>query len=344
MTEQGAAISSGSVLERAWYQHSLWLYLLMPLACLFRCVVVLRRVLYRLGFLASWRPPVPVVVVGNINVGGTGKTPVVIALVQALQRAGCKPGIVSRGYGGNAVQYPHAVTANDTAVVCGDEPLLIARRTGLPLVVDRNRVTAVQHLLAEYDCDVIVTDDGLQHYALQRDLEIVVVDGARGFANQQLLPVGPLREPLSRLNQIDFLVTNGQSLDVDLPCPQLLMRMKAESFHCLQSGQEVAASQWSDSKRVHAVAGIGNPQRFYQSLRELGLSPIEHSFADHHLFCAENLNFGDDLPVIMTEKDAVKVMAIDYPSQCWYLSVSAEFNDDGVQPIVERVLQLQLAQ
>jgi tetraacyldisaccharide 4'-kinase len=318
---------------RSWYQKSLWLYLLFPLAIVYWLLSAVRRLLYSVGILSSYRSPVPVVIVGNITVGGTGKTPLVIALCRTLQNAGMNPGVISRGYGGKAPSYPHIVTVNGNSQYCGDEPLLIAEQSQVPVVVDANRESAIRCLLANNTCDVIIADDGLQHYALQRDVEVVVVDGSRNFGNRWLLPVGPLREPVSRLNRVDYVVSNGPGLDISSAKKQHTMSLQPTVLMSLADGKAVAFDQWSSPKRVHAVAGIGNPDRFFQTLRSGGFDPIEHCFADHHHFTESDLAFDDEFPIIMTAKDAVKVRELNCLTHCWYLSIEATV-DNGFFPAV----------
>lgn len=338
-------------LVRAWYQQSFWLYLLLPLSCLYGLLIGLRHKFFQWGWLPSAASAVPLIVVGNIAVGGTGKTPLVVALVQALQQAGFKPGIVSRGYGSQAPSYPYWVQADDSPSNCGDEPLLMALRTQVPVVIDANRRAAVKHLLAHSDCDVIIADDGLQHYALQRDIEIVVVDGKRGFGNRLLLPAGPLRETVSRIARADYVVVNGGGLtqvlpDRKTPLAEQTMQLRGQALIGLHSVDDtsntIEVAAWPYSKQVHAVAGIGNPQRFYTSLRQAGFNPVEHSFADHHDFTAEDLQFDDQLPVIMTEKDAVKVRFIEGLSdelqrRCWYLPVEAVIDEAFYTAIIAQL-------
>jgi tetraacyldisaccharide 4'-kinase len=334
------ASSSEQRIVTAWYQKALWLWSLLPLTALFRIITALRRFGYRTGFFGSYRAAVPVVVVGNITVGGTGKTPTVIALVQALEKAGYRPGVISRGYGSAAPHYPYSVTEHCAAEVAGDEPLLIARRTKAPLVISPKRSEAIEQLLSQYHCDVIVADDGLQHYALQRDIELVVVDGKRGFGNGFCLPAGPLREPLSRLSTVDFIIGNGgQVTDLD---KEYRMSLKIGQLINLASQESVDLSVQPLQKRfargVHAVAGIGNPQRFFNSLRALGLQVFEHAFPDHHAYQAKDLVFDDDLPVIMTEKDAVKVPSSN--DRCWYLPVDADFQEGFFDGLLSQLEQL----
>lgn len=322
---------------QSWYQKSLWLYLLFPMAIIYWLLSSVRRLLYRAGILSSYRSPVPVVIVGNITVGGTGKTPLVVALCKALQGAGMKPGVISRGYGGNAPSYPHIVTAQGNSQYCGDEPLLIAQQTHVPVVVDANRESAIRCLLANNACDVIIADDGLQHYALQRDVEIVVVDGSRNFGNRWVLPVGPLREPVSRLNQVDYVVSNGPGLDLSSAAQQYVMNLQPTVLTSLADRQTVAFDQWHLPKRVHAVAGIGNPDRFYQTLKSGGFDPIEHSFADHHHFTGSDLAFGDELPIIMTAKDGVKVRELGCLDRFWVLSVEAMVDGDFFPAVIAQI-------
>lgn len=309
-------------LQHRWYGKPGWLRLLLPLELLFRLVTALRHYGYRIGLLNSWRAPVPVLVVGNISVGGTGKTPVTIALCAALQRAGFHPGVISRGYRAQPPTFPHLVAIDDNPAHCGDEPLLIARRSGCPVMIAPQRAAAARALLQHHQCDVLICDDGLQHYALQRDIECAVVDHARGFGNGHCLPVGPLREPMRRLRGTDAVLVNGSDT-VDATNKRFGFRLRPSVIVNLRSGEKLPAREWCQRfPRLHAVAGIGNPARFFDTLSELGCAPIEHPFADHHAFVPADLQFGDALPVLMTEKDAVKCAAFA-GDQCWYLQVEA---------------------
>jgi tetraacyldisaccharide 4'-kinase len=280
--------------------------------------------------------PVPVVVVGNISIGGTGKTPFVIWLVEQLRQWGWSPGVVSRGYGGRAPSYPHRVTATDDPAVCGDEPLLIARRTGVPLFVDPDRRRAVAALLAQGGVDIIVTDDGLQHYRLPRDFEICVVDGRRGLGNGWLLPAGPLRELPARLDAVGLVVVNGEGWSPPDSIPHLVMKLALEDAWPLRGGVPLPLFRWRGQK-VHAVAGIGHPQRFFDALAAEGLLIEPHPFPDHHAFSAADLDFGDDLPVLMTEKDAMK--CLDFaPAAAWAVPASAQI-DTAAGARVQQSLQ-----
>jgi tetraacyldisaccharide 4'-kinase len=270
------------------------------LAGLYGRVVALRRKLFRAGILRIRRVPAPVVVVGNLSIGGTGKTPLTIALVQRLQKEGWTPGVASRGYGRrneSAAAWVEAATAPSEG---GDEPVLIARRTGAKVRVDRDRTAAARALIAA-GCDVVVCDDGLQHYRLHRDVEIEVIDGGRRYGNGRLLPAGPLREPVQRSAECDFRVVNGG----DPGFGEWSMQLRADNAVPLLGGRSRPLASFG-GHRVHAVAGIGNPKRFFEMLRGLGIGVVPHAFADHHHYVAGDFDFGSELPVLMTEKDAVK--------------------------------------
>jgi tetraacyldisaccharide 4'-kinase len=258
-----------------------------------------------------------VIVVGNLTVGGAGKTPLVIWLCEHLQRAGHRPGVVSRGYGGRPPRLPLSVTAATAPSEAGDEPVLIAARTGCPVVVDPDRPRAARALLAANDVDVIVADDGLQHYALARNLEIVVVDGRRRFGNGFCLPAGPLREPLSRLVTVDLVVVNGAG-----GAGEFALRLVGDRLANLADVAHTEPLTAWRGRRVHAVAGIGDPARFFTALTTAGLEVVEHPFPDHHAYRPDDLDFGDGLPVLMTEKDAVKCRTFA-AARHWYLPVSA---------------------
>lgn len=308
----------------AWYKGSPWLVTLKPLANLFRRLSKKRRQAYLTGAKAVWVAPVPVVVVGNITVGGVGKTPLVTLLVELAREAGFKPGIVSRGYGGKAPHYPFLVTADSSAAEAGDEPLMLARRCRSPLVVDANRVAAVKHLLEKSDCDLVISDDGLQHYALGRDMEIAVLDGVRGLGNGLFLPAGPLREGPERLGDVDWVIVNGGQLRLEQDSKT--MQLQPTALVNLLSGERRSVDALA-GQEVHAVAGIGNPQRFFSTLKALGYQLQRHAFADHHAFVADDLPENDGKAIIMTEKDAVKCAAIA-DERCWYLSVEAQLDDN----------------
>ncbi|MGV8959250.1 MAG: tetraacyldisaccharide 4'-kinase [Stenotrophomonas sp.] len=289
---------------------------------LYGAVVALRRSLYRRGWLRRTQVPVPVIVVGNVTAGGTGKTPLTIALVNRLREAGWKPGVASRGYGRDDASTARWVTAELAPELGGDEPLLIAHKTGVPVRVDRDRVAAAKALL-EAGCNVVVCDDGLQHYRLVRDIEIEVVDAQRRYGNGLLMPAGPLREPAERARECDFRVVNlGQGSDQAPSSPQSgfgewSMRLRIDGAQPLKGGRERPLQAFA-GQRVHAVAGIAHPQRFFEMLRARGIGVVPHAFADHHRYQASDLSFGSELPLLMTEKDAVKCHAF---ATRWHYSV-----------------------
>ena len=306
-----------SALERHWQRFTLVSLALLPLSLVFCALVWLRRVLYRLSVLRSIRFPVPVIVVGNITVGGTGKTPLVIWLANFLRQAGYRPGIVTRGYRGQSPVWPVSVTKDTQANLVGDEALLLARGSDCPVMAGPDRCASIRRLL-EQNCNVIVSDDGLQHYRLQRDLEIAVIDSTRRFGNGLCLPAGPLREPVSRLKSVALRVANGQPRKGELS-----MAIAPAGFYNLAEPGRHGSAEQLRTTPVHAVAGIGNPERFFATLRSLGLKVIPHPFADHHNFQAGDLEFGDTLPLILTEKDAVKCEHFAKPHY-WVLAVDAE--------------------
>jgi tetraacyldisaccharide 4'-kinase len=309
-------------LEYCWYTRSPWLILLTPVSFIYCLIIRLRRILYRTGLLARARLPVPVVVVGNLTVGGTGKTPLVGWLALLLKQAGYRPGIVARGYRGKARSWPQQVRPDSDPVMVGDEAVMLARMSGCPMAVGPQRVPAAQALLEHGDCDVIISDDGLQHYALQRDIEIVVIDGVRRMGNGFCLPAGPLREPASRLRKVDLLVVNGLGSQGEYP-----MRMR--TTHALRLDNENDARELAGfrGQQVHAVAGIGNPQRFFDTLRQAGMRVEEHAFPDHHGYVSGDVDFGDDLPVLMTAKDAVKCRGFGLRN-AWYVPVTIDMGAD----------------
>jgi tetraacyldisaccharide 4'-kinase len=287
--------------ERHWYRLSAVSIALAPFSLAFGVAVFLRRAAYRAGVLRTHRLPVPVVVVGNIVVGGTGKTPLVLWAVEALSRRGLRPGIVSRGYRG-ADATARAVAVDGDPARFGDEPVLLAARSGVPVWIGRDRVAAARSLLAAHpDRDVLVCDDGLQHYALARDFEIAVED-ERGHGNGLLLPAGPLREPAGRA--VDAVVVNGAST-----ARGFAMRLESDGFRRVGAGGAEVPLAALHGRRLHAVAGIGNPSRFFATLRGLGLEFVPHAFPDHHPWRADELDFRDCDCVLMTEKDAVKCRA-----------------------------------
>lgn len=323
-------------LQRAWYEGHAGLLALWPLEKLYCAVVQRKRGRFLSGKLDSYRAPVPVLVVGNITVGGTGKTPLILWLVEHCRARGLRVGVVSRGYGGKPPQYPWRVRAEDEPALVGDEPALLVRRTGVPLVIDPQRSQAVRLLLEQESLDLVLCDDGLQHYALQRDLELVLIDAARGLGNGRCLPAGPLREPSERLQSVDAVLLNGGEAD---NAQGYAMQLQPSTLVNVASGESVALDYFPPGQAMHAVAGIGNPQRFFNTLAQLGWQPQAHPFADHATFTLADLQFADDLPVLMTEKDAVKCRSFA-PDNVWYLQVEAHPSSAFVDWLDERLAQL----
>ena len=309
-------------LQRRWYGSDPPGLCLRVLAGIYAAAIGLRRGGYRRGWLRTHRIGVPVIVVGNLAIGGSGKTPLVLALVESLRAAGWNPGVVSRGYGRRSRSLQR-VDANTRPSDGGDEPVLIARRTGAPVVVDADRVAAARALRTQ-GCDVIVADDGLQHYRLHRDIEIEVIDGVRGYGNGRLLPAGPLREPVGRAQDGDFHVVNGGDA-VTAATNRYNMQLCGVELVALD-GTQHKPLQTLAGQRVHAVAGIGDPSRFFGRLRQAGIDPAEHAFADHHAYCAQDFAFNETLPIVMTEKDAVKCTGFALPD-AWMLPVRAHLAD-----------------
>lgn len=314
-------------------------WILLPLSWLYALAVGLRRLLYDRGILRSYRAAVPVIVVGNITAGGTGKTPTVLWLVQELQKRGFSPGVVSRGYGGTHSGSSMRVEPGSNARIVGDEPVLLAQRSACPVVVDPDRVRAA-NMLVEDGVDVIVADDGLQHYRLERDYEICVLDGSRGFGNGRLLPAGPLRESIYRLEDVEQILVNG-ALD---PGERELTTAEQNAIVFGLVAGEVTRLNGSLTRplgrfagtTVHGVAAIGNPQRFFDLLRGQGIQVIEHRFPDHAALGERDLEFGDDFDVFMTEKDAVK-LARNVKDKFWFVPVDLTMDALDAAPLLEQI-------
>lgn len=323
------------MIERIWSGRSpLWL-LLWPLSLLYGAITWLIRLSFQRGWRKSWRAPCPVIMVGNLTAGGNGKTPLVIWLVQALQQRGLRAGVVSRGYGGKAERYPLLVTAETPTAQAGDEPVLIAQRTQVPVAVAPQRRLAVEGLLAAHDLDVIITDDGLQHYALQRDREIVVVDGMRRFGNGWWLPAGPMRERASRLQTVNAVIVNGGDAQAD----EIAMTLQPGLAVNLISGATVALEQLPE---IVAMAGIGHPPRFFNTLKQQGIQPVaEIAFADHHAYSEDELQRLTQAQqcLLMTEKDAVKCRGFARPNW-WYLPVDAHLQGTAVATLLDDITHL----
>ena len=318
-------------LDSYWADKNLIAVLLLPLAWLFTALVGLRRLAHRLGVFSVTRLPVPVIVVGNITVGGTGKTPLTLWLVQRLRAVGFTPGVVSRGYGGRAATWPQWVTPDSDPIQVGDEPVLIAQRAACPVAVAPQRVAAARMLLERTRCDVLICDDGLQHYALARDIEIAVVDGARQFGNGWRLPAGPLRESVTRLRTVDFVVMHGAPRATEFG-----LRLELGHAYNLRDAASVRDLTLFRGSPVHAVAGIGHPARFFAQLRAARLQLIEHPFPDHHAYTPGDLNFSDSLPVLMTEKDAVKCRTFA-AAHCWAVTAQARVDERLATLVVEKL-------
>ena len=352
-------MSIETTMTRAWQRQAAWLWLLLPVSWLYGFITMVRRQAYKIGLFASYRAPIPLMVIGNITVGGSGKTPLIIALVNHLQKQGIKVGVISRGYGGDSNQMPTLVRADSLPSIVGDEPCLIVNMTGAAMAVCPNRKQAITTLLnAHPDLQLIIADDGLQHYALQRDIEWIVVDASRGFGNQQLLPTGFLREPMSRLqgaNVVYHEKTDRTTEDnKQAQAKRLTMHLQADKLQPLWpsaveiDGLSVAAKTSMPlmppipNGRVHAVSGIGYPQRFFDTLLSLGFDVIGHAYPDHYDFSLTELLQYSELPIIVTSKDAVKIRALlinmsnrqplndeyqELVNRLWVLPVTAVLSD-----------------
>lgn len=323
---------------KIWQSRTFITWLLAPLSVLFWLVSQLRRWLYRKKIFASYRSPVPVLIVGNISVGGNGKTPVVVWLVEQLQQRGINVGVISRGYGGKNKQFPQLVTAQSDPELMGDEPVLIAQRTNVPVAISPNRQQSIELLLSHFSLDLIIADDGLQHYALDRDIEWVVIDGERLFGNGFVLPAGGLRELPSRLQSVQAVICNGKSANV---ANEHLMQLLPDHAINLKTGQAKPLVDFS-GKKVVALAGIGYPPRFFSMLENYGiLLSQQHSFTDHQPYTKEildSLSVGN-IPLLMTEKDAVKCTEFAHENW-WYVPVSAKFSEQSTTCLLEPILNL----
>ncbi len=315
-----------------WYGKPTWSRALLPLSGVVGWVAKRRLRRFRQD---NKVPPVPLLVVGNVTVGGTGKTPLVIALVAALKQRGLNVVVISRGYGAKPPTTPFNVTASGKIEQCGDEPLMMAQRTGAPVVIDANRRRAMEFAVNQCAADVIISDDGLQHYALPRTAELVVIDGQRGLGNGYCLPAGPLRERDNRLKDVDWVVINGGGFQ--WPNAEH-MQLNATQLVNLDSGAVRPLSWLAEQPLIHAVAGIGHPARFFDSLRSLGATIQPHSFPDHYAYSAADLSFSPDAPVVMTEKDAVKCRHLA-DSNHWYLAVDAVLDTAFVKRLIDQLLE-----
>ena len=368
-------MSIETTMTRAWQRQAAWLWLLLPVSWLYGFITMVRRQAYKIGLFASYRAPIPLMVIGNITVGGSGKTPLIIALVNHLQKQGIKVGVISRGYGGDSNQMPTLVRADSLPSIVGDEPCLIVNMTGAAMAVCPNRKQAITTLLnAHPDLQLIIADDGLQHYALQRDIEWIVVDASRGFGNQQLLPTGFLREPMSRLkgaNVVYHEKADRTTMDNNqAQSKRLTMHLQADKLQLLwSSAAEIDGSNVTEEKipmlpmpptsnsRVHAVSGIGYPQRFFDTLLSLGFDVIGHAYPDHYDFSLDELLQYSEQPIIVTSKDAVKIRALlldaisrqslskeyqELVSRLWVLPVTAVLSDSCYDSLQQQLKALNI--
>ena len=327
----------------AWRKQSLWLIFFVPLSYAYRVAVFIRRKILKV----KKRPEsfkVPIIVIGNITIGGAGKTPLIISLASRLAMLGFKPGIVSRGYGGNPPYYPFYVDSNNNASLVGDEPLLIAERTKLPVVIDPNRHAAVEFIINEFDVDVILSDDGMQHYTMYRDIEICVLDGNERASNGYCFPAGPLREPLQRLSEVDFIVLNGRNIPSaikNFSIPSFKMKMIPKSFVNLSTSEvrPFGGAPFNIGNRIQAVTAIANPSRFFETIAGLPYPLDKISYPDHYEFTAND--FGSEKievhqPVVMTEKDAVKCKSFA-TNNFWMLTTDIELEDSFIDLLVKKI-------
>ncbi len=320
-----------------WYRSGFPGYLLvwslLPLSWLYCAIAVTRRKVYQLKLKKSYAASAPLVVIGNIVVGGSGKTPLLIALCEFIKSRGFQPGVVSRGYGGQVSGLKQG-QKNDSAELVGDEPLMIQQKTKVPVVVGADRVAAVNYLLENNQCDIVLSDDGLQHYRMQRDVEIAVVDSSRRFGNGFCLPAGPLRERVSRLNEVDIVVFNGPAL----PAGDCSYTLKIIDLFQLNTGERLPLSAFTE-RAVHAMAGIGHPPRFFTQLRDSGISLTEHAFSDHHAYQQADFSGWQNECIIMTEKDAVKCRHLRLPD-AWVVSVIADLSESLESQLHSKILSL----
>ena len=321
---------STSFVVDSWYKKSLWLYLLYPFSLIFSYLTSLRRKRFLTNKITSFKSEVPIVVVGNLTIGGTGKTPLVKYIVTELKNKGYKPGIVSRGYGGKFKETLQ-VTSETPVKHTGDEAQILAK-LDVPFYIDKNRVRAVKMLSKNHDCDVIISDDGLQHYKMGRQVEIAVIDGKRRFGNNLTFPAGPLRESSKRIDTVDFIVNNSGPTEEG----EYLMNISPTKFVHLKSGKSYSIENWPMHKQVHAVAGLGNPGRFFDLLDKLGFDIIRHPFPDHHNFLSSDIFYLDHLPIVMTEKDASKCKDFDN-NKIWYLKIDADLNNKFIDNLDKKL-------
>ena len=316
-----------------WYKNSYWYIFFLPLSWLFASLILVRKFVFKRFLQNLYQPPCSVIIVGNITVGGTGKTPFIIWLAKNLKARGLKPAILSRGYGGQISDIPIEVSEYSDPSIVGDEPVMIASKVDCPVIVHSNRVLSCKYI-SKKNIDLIICDDGLQHYLLKRDYEIVIIDGERVFGNGQLLPAGPLREPISRLNNVDLVLKqiNSVSDGVDYDRERAFY-LTGGTANNINSGEMRSLSEFI-GKKIHAVAGIGNPNRFFNLLADKGIEIERHYYGDHQKYSLDELSFDDDLDILMTEKDAVKCKKFNN-DRLWYVPVELEFTNDSQEWLVD---------
>ena len=335
------------IITDSWRKPNLLTVIFWPLSLIYRAAFLTNRVLYNVGLKSIYKAPVPVIVVGNLTVGGTGKTPMVVYLVEQLRAQGYSPGVISRGYHGSSTDGVISVEADTPISKSGDEPAMIVQRTQVPMVIGANRRAACEMLLSEFSVDVIISDDGLQHHALARDVEICLSDMTTKQTNYCLLPAGPYREPRSRLKTVDLLVLHqaaAREADKEpsskdrIIGQQFAMHLDASKPVSVGSHNAVESelNDFESDKVTHAVAGIANPQRFFDTCRRLGYTIEEHAFADHHVFLEGDLNFGAAAQILMTEKDAVKCVKFKNASH-WFLPVNAKLEAGFIDALVKKL-------
>ena len=332
MPEYNDEVTTSFVVD-SWYNKSIWLYLLYPFSLVFSFLTSRRRRRYIKNKIKSFTSKIPLIVIGNLTIGGTGKTPLVKYIAKELMAKGYKPGIVSRGYGGQ-FKKTLKVTVETSVKETGDEAQILSK-LGIPFYIDKNRVRAVKELLKNNDCDVILSDDGLQHYKMGRNIEIAVIDGKRRFGNNLTFPAGPLRESKNRLKTVDFIVNNSGPTDEG----EYLMSISPTKFVHLKSGKSYSVENWPMHNQVHAVAGLGNPGRFFDLLEKLGFDIVRHPFPDHHNFSSSDLFYLDHLPIVMTEKDASKCKDFDN-NKIWYLAIDADVNNKFIDNLDRKLKQI----
>lgn len=331
------------MMHKLWYTKNRFSFLLLPLTCVYLLFFHLHKLIYRLRIKKVFHAPVPVLCVGNITVGGTGKTPLTIALAKILLANGFRPGVISRGYKAKSKGFPQVVQPDSDALIVGDEPLLIYRKTLCPVVVSPKRSEAIGLLLRKFDCDIIIADDGLQHHALHRDLEIILVDGDRQFGNRYCLPAGPLRESTNRLLTTDFLLVNGgtnamqTALERQFSVSCYKLQLSIGHIYNLADPSLIKEAAYFTSKKVYAVAGIGHPERFFNSLRSLGITFVKKVFPNHHAYRERDFSFCSNEDVIlMTEKDAVKCQHF-VNANYWVLPVTGELSVDFIEDFMTKI-------